>query len=177
MSVDDRLQTSDDPTEPIAPEREGSDESGWPTATARPLGLIVSYPAPTVCVVQVAGELDTLTAPVLADCVREQLAAGPVQLVIDMEGVTFLGSAALSTLLQCSRWLETAVPGSKLHLSGTHRRIVSRPLELVGLLPLFNVHTTLAEALAQLGARPDTPQVARAADTSAGSLVERQDVH
>jgi hypothetical protein len=48
-SADDRLHTSDDPTEPIAADGEGSHESGWPTATAPPLDLIVSYPVPRVC--------------------------------------------------------------------------------------------------------------------------------
>jgi len=99
-----------------------------------------------------------LTAPVLADCVRDQLTTGPVQVVIDLEAVTFLGSAGLATLLECSRWAR--VGGAQLDaapLRHPHRRNIHRPLELVGLLPLFNVHATLAEALSELGGAARRP--------------------
>jgi len=102
-----------------------------------------------------------LTAPVLADCVRDQLTTGPVQVVIDLEAVTFLGSAGLATLLECSRWLESAEPSSTLHLSGTHRRNIHRPLELVGLLPLFNVHATLGRGAVRARGRGATARTWR----------------
>jgi anti-sigma B factor antagonist len=117
---------------------------------SRPLSLSVSYPVAGVCVVAAAGELDMMTARLLDDYVREQLAAGPVQLVIDLDEVVFLGSAGLTALLRCSRQLQETVPGSKLHLTGTTRREIHRPLELVGLMPLFNVHRTLDEVLARI---------------------------
>jgi len=159
-AADDQFRAGAEPAELTAPEDEDFDGTVGPVASAPPLELSVSYPVPTVCVVEVEGELDMLTAPVLADCVRDQLTTGPVQVVIDLEAVTFLGSAGLATLLECSRWLESAEPSSTLHLSGTHRRNIHRPLELVGLLPLFNVHATLAEALSELGARRDGPHLA-----------------
>ena len=117
--------------------------------------LSVSYPALEVCVVEVTGELDALTTPFLEDCLRGLLDLGPMHLVIDLEAVSFLGSSALSALMQCSRQLEIVRPGSVLHLTGTARREVHRPLELVGLLPLFRIHPTLGEALAQIASDPD----------------------
>jgi anti-anti-sigma factor len=173
-SADDRLRANTELAEAEARDGEDLHETLGPTATAPPLELSVSYPVPAVCVVEVAGELDMLTARVLADCVQAQLTAGPVQLVIDLEAVTFLGSAGMGTLLECSRWLEATVPGSTMHLSGTHRRNIRRPLELVGLLPLFNAHTTLPEALAQLGAQPETKHTAPNADTSTRPSDARQ---
>ncbi|HEX4253074.1 MAG TPA: STAS domain-containing protein [Pseudonocardia sp.] len=153
------MATADDAHWSGQPARElgdGADEGGGAPgrAEAAPLALSVSRPTTGLCVVEVGGDLDALTVPFLNDCVRDQLAAGPVQLVIDLERVSFLGSAGISALVEYSRWLDEAVPGSKLHLSGTARRLVHRPLELVGLLPLFAVHRTLDQALAQLRADP-----------------------
>lgn len=152
----DRLPGSEELPEPDTRDVE---ETVEPATTSAALDLAISYPVPTVCVVKAVGDLDMLTVPTIADCVGEQVVAGPVHLVIDLAAVTFLGSAGTGTLLECSRWLEATVPGSTLHLSGTHRRNIHRPLELVGLLPLFNAPATLPEALTQLGARPGTPPV------------------
>lgn len=137
----------DHPAEEVAP-------GAWPSAMADAMDLSVSYPGPEVCVVEVTGELDALTTPFLDECLRGLLDIGPMHLVIDLEAVTFLGSAGLSVLMQCSRRLEIARPGSVMHLSGTASREVHRPLELVGLLPLFRIQPTLGEALAQIFSGP-----------------------
>jgi hypothetical protein len=68
-------------------------------ATQR-LGLRVQHPAVGVCVVVVVGELDLLTAPLLDACVREQLAAAPTNLILDLQAVRFLGASGLSCLLR-----------------------------------------------------------------------------
>ena len=49
--------------------------------------------------VTVSGEIDTLTAPTLARCLTEQLSAAGV-VVVDLDGVEFLGSAGLSVLFE-----------------------------------------------------------------------------
>lgn len=43
----------------------------------QPLTMTTSRPRAQVCLVRLAGELDTTTAPVLADYLREQTAAAP----------------------------------------------------------------------------------------------------
>lgn len=121
-----------------------------------PLELVVSHPRTGVCVVRVAGELDTWTAPALADCVRKQLSTGARCLVIDLEAVRFLASAGLGALLESSRALAETVPGAMIHLSGTSHRVVRRPLEVVGILPLFIVHLTLDDALSSITATEDS---------------------
>jgi anti-anti-sigma factor len=91
-----------------------------------------------------------MTAPLLDRCVRDQLATGPAQLLIDLTAVTFLGSSGLQSLMESAQRLEAVAPGSMLQLIGTEHRAVHRPLELVGLLSLLSVHPTLSEALAQI---------------------------
>lgn len=119
---------------------------------ASPVGLAVSHPRPGVCVVRVAGELDALTAPMLTDSVRAQVADGATNVVIDLEGVEFLGSAGLGALLDSSELVSSAAPGSKLYLAGTSERAVRKPLEMVGLLPLFTVFDTVDGALRKIQA-------------------------
>jgi anti-anti-sigma factor len=137
-----------------------SDLSGVPEAgaldTGTALGLSVTQPAPGLRLVEVAGELDSLTAATLRDRLDEQLVARPAHLVIDLAAVTFMGSAALAVLLQCSAQLP---PGSTLHLSGTVRRAVHRPLMVTGLLPLFNTYLTLVDALTHIASTPGSAPV------------------
>lgn len=122
-----------------------------------PLKLTVDRPSAGLCVVRAAGELDAHTDDLLIACVRENVTTERPRLILDLEGVTFLGSAGISALVECSRHLNEVGPDAALYLSGTERRTVYRPLELVGLLPLFSAHPTLAEALAEAEASADAP--------------------
>lgn len=96
-----------------------------------------------VRVLHVAGELDTLTAPLLqVRLLEHQAQVGHV--VLDLSDVTFLGSAGLAVLVGAkddadSRGCQLLlVPGS---------RIVKRALEATGLLPLFAIADGVPEAL------------------------------
>jgi anti-sigma B factor antagonist len=96
-------------------------------------------------VLHVVGEVDTLTAPVLRTRLDEHLAEVEL-LVLDLTDVTFLGSAGLAVLVAAKDEADRAghrlrlVPGS---------RIVVRALEATGLLTLFDLADTAAEALAR----------------------------
>lgn len=48
----------------------------------------------------VAGEVDTFTAPLLRDELREATGNGRSHLVIDLTGVTFFGAAGIRLLIQ-----------------------------------------------------------------------------
>ncbi|MGH3786752.1 MAG: STAS domain-containing protein [Pseudonocardiaceae bacterium] len=128
--------------------------AGSPTPSARHtpaelLGLTVQRPAPGVCVVTVDGELDMLTAPLLEACIREQLAATPTHLVLDLQPTRFMGSSGLTCLLK-ARDLASQIPGLQLHLTGLATRAVARPLQVTGLLGLFDTYPTVGHALAAL---------------------------
>ncbi|GLY42935.1 hypothetical protein Amsp01_089580 [Amycolatopsis sp. NBRC 101858] len=53
--------------------------------------------------VDVAGELDLLTAPLLEDALTAALANGPSMLVIDLTAITFLPSVGITLLLTARR--------------------------------------------------------------------------
>lgn len=118
-------------------------------AAVQPLGLTVTHPTAGVCVVTVDGELDILTAPLLDVCLREQFAAAPRHLVLDLERVHFLGARGVTCLRQ-ARKLAQQTPGSQLHLAGGVNRVVARPLQVTGVLEQFDIYPTLADALATL---------------------------
>ena len=134
---------------------DGLEPTAWPSATVAPMELSVGYPVSGVSVIEIAGELDALTTPLLDECLREQLQAGPTNLVIDLTEVTFLGSSGMAALVRCSRELNASGSGHRVHLTGTGHRAIRRPLELVGLLPLFSIHDTQEDALAQIASGAD----------------------
>ncbi|MDQ2790144.1 MAG: STAS domain-containing protein [Actinomycetota bacterium] len=125
------------------------DKSTTHVASPEPLlDLSVTYPVPGVCVVQVVGELDMLTAPQLTKCLVEELSASPPHLVLDMQAVPFIGSAGLYALFKASELAQAR--GSVLHLAGMDQRAVSRELTVAGLLPYFRTYPTLEQALSAL---------------------------
>lgn len=140
--------------EPPTPSGDGLEPTSWPSATVAPMELSVSHHESGVSVIEIVGELDALTTPLLDECLSEQLDEHPTHLVIDLAEVTFLGSSGLAALVRCSRTLEASESGSVLHLTGATHRAVRRPLELVGLLPLFSIHATQDDALAHIASEP-----------------------
>lgn len=129
--------------------------------TLSPFKLAVTHPATGVCVVAVDGELDLHTVPLLHTCIREQLAAVPGHLILDLQPVRFMGSTGLRCLLD-ARELTEGIPGAQLHLAGLVTRAVARPLQVTELLELFNTYPTLTDALTALRtetAHPPSPLV------------------
>ena len=86
--------------------------------------------------VSVAGEVDTFTAPTLRSAVDAELVRRPPELVLDLRGVRFLGSAGLAALVETQKSADAR--GIVLRLIATTRP-VTRPLEVTGLLDLFTV--------------------------------------
>jgi anti-sigma B factor antagonist len=145
--------TADPPTDPpglaVSP-GPGSSDDDLPVCVGTDLlGLVVQQRANGVHVLTVDGELDALTAPLLGACLREQSAANPVHLILDLQAVRFLGSSGLNCLLE-ARELAQQVPGMHLHIAGVATRAVARPLEVTGLLERFDTYPTLADALTAL---------------------------
>jgi len=86
--------------------------------------------------VKVVGEVDTFTAPVLRSSLDSQLEQSPRELVIDLSGVQFLGSAGLAVLVETQKAARSR--DVALRLIAT-TRAVTRPLEVTGLIDLFTI--------------------------------------
>ena len=104
-------------------------------------------PAPNQIVIEVGGEVDMLTSPQLRAIVLEQFEpeSGTELVVLGMDGVTFLGTSGLAVLIEVREAAHAA--GVELRLACTARRVL-RPLTIAGLVPLFDIHPTLDDALA-----------------------------
>jgi anti-sigma B factor antagonist len=109
--------------------------------------LSTTRPAPGQVVIEVGGEVDMLTSPQLRFVVLDQFEpdSGVELVVLDLDGVTFLGTSGLAVLIEVREAAHTA--GVELRLACTARRVL-RPLTIAGLIPLFDIHDTVERALA-----------------------------
>lgn len=133
-------ETRETPTPEPAPTRRGGD-------TDDQIALSTRTVSPGQVVIEVGGEVDMLTSPQLRAAVLEQFAssAGTDLVVLGLDEVTFLGTSGLAALIEVREAAHTA--GVELRLVCTARRVL-RPLTIAGLMPLFDIHDTLDEALA-----------------------------
>ncbi|WP_232665645.1 STAS domain-containing protein [Pseudonocardia sp. TRM90224] len=92
-------------------------------------------------VITVTGEVDALTAPELSSAVAAAPVATDRLLVLDLTGVTFLGSAGLAVISTAAASVSVPVRV----VAATHT--VTRPLEVTGLDQVVELHPTLASAL------------------------------
>ncbi len=128
-------------------------------AHAGGLDVRLDRSTPSVLLLRVVGEIDTLTAPTLEEALGELLAAEPADALVAVElaGVGFLASSGLAALIRAAHRAETQ--GRELHLVGGSRA-VTRPLQVTGSDRLFVLH-------ADLGTLPSAPsrgQARRPAD-------------
>jgi len=93
----------------------------------------------TGTVVKVEGEVDLLTVPPVETQVNALIDAAPEQVLVDLTGVRFFGSAGLAMLVSAKR--RAASRGVRLGVIADHRAVV-RPLEMGGLLDHFDLHPT-----------------------------------
>jgi anti-anti-sigma factor len=117
-----------------------------------PLTLSTSWPEPDVCVVHLAGELDIATVPVVADYLREQAAAAPAELVLDLSAVSLLAATGVGLIMTAER-RDDGIDG-RLHLVGVvGNRAVERVLALTGVAGRLSIHHSCDALLAHLGRR------------------------
>ncbi len=94
-------------------------------------------------VVEVAGEIDTCTAPLLDACLITQTRRRAVRtLTVDMQRVTFLGAAGVSVLAQARR--RCRMRGARLKVVPDAQDRVRPPMRLGGLDDLLS--SRLADA-------------------------------
>jgi len=95
------------------------------------------------------GEVDVYTAPVLRQAIVDQVEAGVKHLVINLSRVEYLDSTGLGILIGGVKRLKEQ--GGSLKLAGPSARI-TRIFEITGLNKIFDVYASEQEALAASGA-------------------------
>jgi anti-sigma B factor antagonist len=112
-------------------------------------GLLLSVTAlpagrPGRVVVEVTGEVDAYTAPVLDLCLQSQAARPAVrEIVADLRRVTLLGAAGATALARAQRRCRTR--GARLMIATGGRRDVLRVLRLTGLADVVTVDPVAVE--------------------------------
>ncbi|WP_431855705.1 STAS domain-containing protein [Azospirillum sp.] len=100
-----------------------------------------------VVVLRPAGRIDSGTAAVFEKRVAQAVAAGKVRVVIDMGGVSGVGSAGLRSLLMASKRAHAG--GSRIVLAGLSPA-VRRDFDTSGFTGLFAMHADVEAALKAL---------------------------
>jgi anti-sigma B factor antagonist len=95
-------------------------------------------------VLEAIGDIDMLTAPALDKAIAENLHCRPPMLIIDLSGVTFLASSGLASLMSALEGCRAEGAALRLVCPG---QLVLRPMELTGLIKLFDVYPSLESAL------------------------------
>lgn len=93
-------------------------------------------------VIRVGGEIDMLTSPRLRDALAPVVAVPGGDVVVDLDGVSFLGSNGLGVLVELSQQAEAA--GTRFRLVCSNRN-ATRPLALTGLDQVLDLYGTHAE--------------------------------
>jgi anti-sigma B factor antagonist len=127
--------------------REDSGLNVTENSSALPIDVVVDRPADGVVVATVAGEVDMLTAPALRAAVLAELDDCTV-LVIDLSGVSFLGSAGLAVLVEASHEAQRRQVELRLVAAG---RSVQRPLEITGLTEVLTTFPSRDDAVGAPG--------------------------
>ena len=100
------------------------------------LSLSTSAEQDGTVTVSATGDIDAYTAPLLRTVVDSQLRRGRPELILDLSGVQFLGSAGLAALVEMQKLADAR--GIDLRLIAS-TRAVTRALEVTGLVRLFAI--------------------------------------
>lgn len=112
-------------------------------------------------VVEVVGEVDAYTAPLLDACLTTQTRRhGVATLTVDMRRVTFLGAAGVSALARAQR--RCRLRGARLAVVPDGRDRVVRPIRLCGLDDVLRPGPADAGPTASRAARAGAPSRAGA---------------
>lgn len=96
-----------------------------------------------VCVMRLAGELDMTTVPDVRSAMESAVNRGCLNVVLDLERVTYADSSALSLIVWIDRLLEPK--GGRLVLAGADRNI-ARVIELSGLVGAAHTISSASDA-------------------------------
>ena len=101
-----------------------------------------------VCIVSLAGRVDSSNAGDVATSLEKLISAGEKSILVDLAAVLYLTSAAFRALLVATDEAErNAARFALCSLAGHVREL----FELGGMLEVFTIHQSREEALARLG--------------------------
>jgi len=98
-----------------------------------------------ITVIAPTGRLDVAGAPALKDAISEVVKNGPPRVVIDMEGVSFVDSTGLGSVISALKQIRGSQGDLRLAAPNQQVRVV---LELTTLDRVFPYYATVEEALA-----------------------------
>jgi anti-sigma B factor antagonist len=98
-----------------------------------------------VTVVAPTGRLDVAGAPALKDAISDLARNGPPKIVLDMEGITFVDSTGLGSVIAALKQIRKQQGELRLAAPNQQVRVV---LELTTLDKVFPYFATLEDALA-----------------------------
>jgi anti-anti-sigma factor len=101
-----------------------------------------------VCIVTLSGRIDSTNANDLMSQLTKLILAGEKSIVVDLGAVLYLTSAAFRALLVATDEAERNAAKFVLCSLGGHVREL---FEMGGLLEVFTIHPSRAEAVARLG--------------------------
>ncbi|GAC1509538.1 MAG: anti-sigma factor antagonist BldG [Candidatus Dormibacteraceae bacterium] len=96
-------------------------------------------------VVAPTGRLDVAGAPTLKDAISEALKTGEPRVVLDLEGVSFVDSTGLGSVIAALKQIRSSQGDLRLAAPNQQVRVV---LELTTLDRVFPYYSTVEEALA-----------------------------
>ncbi len=97
-----------------------------------------------ITVVAPTGRLDVAGAPALKDAITEVVKSGPPLVVIDMEGISFVDSTGLGSVISALKQIRGSQGDLRLAAPNQQVRVV---LELTTLDRVFPYFATVEEAL------------------------------
>jgi anti-sigma B factor antagonist len=100
-----------------------------------------------VTVVAPTGRLDVAGAPALKEAISEVVKNGPARIVIDMQGVSFVDSTGLGSVISALKQIRGSQGELRLAAPNQQARVV---LELTTLDRVFPYYATVEEALTGL---------------------------
>ncbi|MGH3428802.1 MAG: STAS domain-containing protein [Terriglobales bacterium] len=109
-------------------------------AALPPIDITVDRVSAKQTLLSVSGEIDMLTTPRLREVLSGHLAEPGTELLLELENVSFLGSAGLQLLAETQQQAKDA--GVDLSLICSTRQVL-RPLSLTGLDHMFTVYPNL----------------------------------
>ena len=113
-------------------------------------------------VLQVAGEVDAYTAPMLREQIHDLAAKGAVHLIADLSQVSFLDSTGLGALVGGLKRLREAAGSLTLVIVAPR---ILRLFQITGLTKVLAIHSAVAEAITA------DPHWQHTAETESGSVV------